>query len=623
MTTGKPSDEEVEYEADDRIIGKAFRWSVIVIGLIVVGAGTGFLLTNRQKKPEVRVAPPVAAQVREAPKVVIPESKFTDITTSSGITFIHEHGAAGEKLLPETMGGGCAFFDYDSDGDQDLLLVNSQRWPWDKRESAGPAQMVLYQNDGSGKFADVTAEAGLNVSLYGMGAAVGDYDNDGQVDLFISTVGPNKLFRNVGGKFEDVTEKSGLAEAPHRWSTSCGFFDADNDGDLDLFVCNYLQWSRETDISQDFQLVGGGRAYGRPQNFPGSYCQLYRNDGEGKFTDVSRQAGIEIKNPNTGVPMAKSLGVAFHDFDEDGWMDIVVANDTVQNFLFHNKKDGTFEEIATLSGIAYDLNGGARGAMGIDIARFRTDDSVGVAIGNFANEMAALYVTHGPTMQFNDEAVPSGFGPNTRLQLTFGVFFFDYDLDGRLDLLCANGHLEEDINKVQQSQHYEQAPLLFWNAGSQGMTEFERVPPELTGPDFAVPIVGRGAAFADIDQDGDLDVLLTATGRAARLLRNDLPTDRNSLRVKLIGTGGNRDAIGAEIEVQAGNETFLRPVMPTRSYLSQVELPVTIGLGARTGAATVRIKWPGGGVQEQSVTIVPGMNRLEIRQDSPQKTAAK
>jgi len=623
MNQQNPSDDEVDYDVDDKIIGRALRWSMLVFAIAAVAGGSALFLITRPQKPEVRIAPPVAAQIRERPKVEIPESKFTDITASSGIKFVHENGAAGEKLLPETMGGGCAFLDFDSDGDQDLLLVNSQRWPWDKRESSGSAKMALYQNDGTGKFTDATAGSGLDVSMYGMGVAVGDYDNDGDEDVFLSALGPNKLFRNTGGKFEDVTADAGVGSAPHAWSTSCGFFDADNDGDLDLFVCNYLQWTRETDISQDFQLIGGGRAYGRPQNFPGSHCQFFLNEGDGKFTDRSEAAGIQIKNPYTGVPMAKSLGLAFHDFDEDGWMDIVVANDTVQNFLFHNLKNGTFEEIATLSGIAYDMNGAARGAMGIDIAHFRTDDSIGVSIGNFANEMAALYVSHGNALQFNDEAVPSGFGPSTRLALTFGVFFFDYDLDGRLDLLCANGHLEEDINKVQQSQHYEQAPQLFWNAGSQGLTEFEMVPTDLTGPDFAVPIVGRGAAYADIDNDGDLDILLTTTGKAARLLRNDLTGDRNSLRLKLTGTSCNRDAIGAEVELKLGSEKFIRPVMPTRSYVSQVELPVTIGLGSRTGPATLRIKWPGGEVQELPVDIAAGLNRLELTQTSKDATASK
>ncbi|MCA9092150.1 MAG: CRTAC1 family protein [Planctomycetaceae bacterium] len=623
MNQQNPSDDEVDYDVDDKIIGRALRWSMLVFAIAAAVGGSALFLITRPQKPEVRIAPSVAAQIRERPKVEIPESKFTDITASSGIKFVHENGAAGEKLLPETMGGGCAFLDFDSDGDQDLLLVNSQRWPWDKRESSGSAKMALYQNDGTGKFTDATTGSGLDVSMYGMGVAVGDFDNDGDEDVFLSALGPNKLFRNTGGKFEDVTADAGVGSAPHAWSTSCGFFDADNDGDLDLFVCNYLQWTRETDISQDFQLIGGGRAYGRPQNFPGSHCQFFLNEGDGKFTDRSEAAGIQIKNPYTGVPMAKSLGLAFHDFDEDGWMDVVVANDTVQNFLFHNLKNGTFEEVATLSGIAYDMNGAARGAMGIDIAHFRTDDSVGVSIGNFSNEMAALYVSHGSTLQFNDEAVPSGFGPSTRLALTFGVFFFDYDLDGRLDLLCANGHLEEDINKVQQSQHYEQSPQLFWNAGSKGLTEFEMVPTDLTGPDFAVPIVGRGAAYADIDNDGDLDILLTTTGKEARLFRNDLTGNRNSLRLKLTGTTCNRDAIGAEVELKLGSEKFIRPVMPTRSYISQVELPVTIGLGSRTGPAALRINWPGGEVQELPVDIVAGVNRLELTQTSKDATASK
>jgi len=295
MTTQKQTDDEVEYDVDDRVIGRALRRSLLVFLIVAAIGGSGLFLMTRPQKQEVRIAPPVAAQARERPQVEIPLSKFTDITSAAGIKFVHEHGAAGEKLLPETMGGGCAFLDYDADGDQDLLFVNSQRWPWDKRESSGPAKMVLYQNDGTGKFSDSTAGSGLDVSMYGMGVAVGDYDNDGDEDVFLSALGPNGLFRNIGGKFEDVSVSSGVSMAPHAWSTSCGFFDADNDGDLDLFVCNYLQWTRETDISQDFQLIGGGRAYGRPQNFPvlseRGGRNLYGSLGSGRDPDQESQYG--------------------------------------------------------------------------------------------------------------------------------------------------------------------------------------------------------------------------------------------------------------------------------------------------------------------------------------------
>lgn len=590
-------------ERDDAIIGIALRWSLVVgVGLIVV-AGAGWYFMSRPEPPapsvETKLAP---VATREASPIEVPEIPFADITEEAGITFVHENGAYGQKLLPETMGGGCAFFDFDADGDQDLLLVNSRRWPWDPRGPAdAPATMALYRNrgDGSGEFEEITAGSGLDVSMYGMGVAVGDYDNDGRVDVFLSAVGENRLFHNEGnGKFQDVTASAGVAGDPQEWGTSCGWFDFDNDGDLDLFVSNYVKWSREFDESQNFQLTGGGRAYGRPQNFEGTFPYLYRNDGDGKFTDVSEQAGLQIRNPATGVPLAKSLGVTFTDFDKDGWQDIVVANDTVQNLLFRNTGQGTFEEIGALSGVAFDMNGAARGAMGIDTAHFRNNDSIGIAIGNFSNEMTALYVSASNQMQFVDEAVSTGLGPNSRLALTFGVVYFDSDLDGRLDLFCSNGHLEEDINRVQSSQHYEQPQQLFWNCGSDQFTEFLPMGIEKCGEDLVRPMVGRGAASADIDNDGDLDLLVTSIGRRPRLLRNDQQTGHHWLRLKLTGTADNRDAIGARVEITADGQKYLRQVMPTHSYLSQSELPLTFGLGNTTEVISVVVHWPDGSRQE-------------------------
>jgi hypothetical protein len=421
-----------------------------------------------------------------------------------------------------------------------------------------------------------------------MGAAVGDYDNDGKVDVFLSALGKNQLFHNEGaGKFRDVTDEAAVGGADDQWSTCCGWFDYDNDGDLDLFVGNYVKWSREYDEGQNFQLTGGGRAYGRPQNFEGSLPYLYRNEGGGHFREVAKEAGLHIRNPHTGVPLAKSLGVVFADLDVDGWLDILVANDTVQNFLLHNQGDGTFREIAATSGI--------------DVARFRAGDVLGVAIGNFANEMTALYVAYGDEMQFMDEAIPTGLGPVTRTSLTFGLFYFDYDLDGRLDLLTANGHLEEDINRVQPSQHYEQPPHLFWNCGPQADTEFVPVRESQSGPDLFKPLVGRGAAYADIDGDGDLDVLVTAAGQPSRLLRNDQKLGHHWLRCKLIGTNSNRDAIGARIELELEDGVICRQVMPSRSYLSQVELPVTVGLGGNTTVRRLTVYWPRGAKQEVDV----------------------
>jgi hypothetical protein len=586
-------------ERDDAVIGAAFRWSAT--GLVVIALTAAVVVWwargNAPLAPATNRALTLPTQ-REVPAVEPPRIPFTDITREAGIDFVHENGAYGDKLLPETMGGGFAFLDYDNDGDQDILLVNSKRWPWDPRTSAPPTTLALYRNDGTGRFDNITVAVGLDVSLYGMGVAIGDYDGDGFVDLFISNLGPNRLFRNRDGEsFQDVTSAAGVAGADDAWSTSCGWFDYDNDGDLDLFVCNYVVWTKEYDLAQKFQLTGGGRAYGQPQRFAGTFPYLYHNNDDGKFTDLSREAGIQVANPDTGVPVAKSLGVAFADFDRDGWLDIVVANDTVQNFLFHNQRNGTFREIAQLAGVAYDVNGLARGAMGIDIANFRNDGDVGIAIGNFANEMSALYVSRAGRLKFRDDAVTNGLGPATRLQLKFGVFFFDADLDGRLDYLQANGHLEEDIQKVQQTQRYKQAPQLFWNCGLRA-TEFLPLSEDDCGADFVRPMVGRGAAYADIDGDGDLDVLLTAVGSPPRLLRNDQKLGHHWLRVKLIGSGKNREAIGAALELVQDNAVHRRFISPTRSYLSQCEMPATFGLGASTNVRRLVVRWPSGKTSE-------------------------
>ncbi len=594
-------DDEVIEERDDAIIGKAFRWSLGVIGLLALaGGGVAWWMNRPAPQAAVQKTELSSARVRDLPVAEVPSVVFRDVTREAGIVFEHHNGATGQKLLPETMGGGGGFLDYDNDGDQDILLVDSTCWPADRQSGTAAAGLPrLYQNDGQGHYQDVTAGSGLDVELYGMGAAFGDYDNDGLVDVFLSAVGPNRLFRNLGqGKFQEVTDSAGVAGDPQAWSSSAGFVDYDNDGDLDLMVCNYVKWSPEFDMSQNFQLTGGGRAYGRPQAFEGSFPFLYRNDGNGAFTDVSADAGVQVKNRDTGVPTGKSLGLACADVDADGLLDMVVANDTVQNFLLHNRGGGKFEEVGAMAGVAFDTAGNARGAMGIDVARFRNNDAMGIAIGNFANEMTALYVSRGGQLQFVDEAVATGLGPNSRLELTFGLFFFDYDLDGRLDLFAANGHLEEEINRVQPSQHYEQPPHLFWNSGPGQKTEFVPIASDKCGEDLMKPTVGRGAAYADIDADGDLDVLIIACGQAARLLRNDQQLSHHWLRFRLEGTTSNRDAIGAWVEVKTSASTQARQVMPTRSYLSQVELPVTFGLGPQDQVSSVEVVWPGGRRQE-------------------------
>jgi hypothetical protein len=597
---------QYEEERDDSAIGKAFVWSASLI-LLVLGVGGGFAYWRMNQKPPVVIVKTEFEPPKPRREIEIPEMPFTDITESAGIRFIHNAGATGEKLLPETMGGGCAFLDYDNDGDQDILFVNSCRWPWDNTSDEKTPTQTLYRNDGECRFTDVTVEVGLNVTFYGQGIAVGDYDSDGDVDLFFSAVGPNKLFRNDGGKFVDATTETGVAGESDEWSTSCGFFDYDNDGDLDLFVANYVKWTRDFDKAQPFTLTGRERAYGRPQNFPGTFPYLYRNDG-GKFTEVGEAAGVHVANPaRKDVAAGKSLGVTFVDADRDGFMDIVVANDTVQNFLFHNKQDGTFEEVAILHNVAFDQQGNARGAMGIDSARFRGGDHLAIVIGNFSNEMTALYVTRGNSMDFVDEANATGIGPQSRLELKFGTLFVDVDLDGRPDIVGANGHLENEINKVQLSQQYAQPPHFFWNCGPESPTEFALVPKGKCGTDFLKRMVGRGSAVADIDGDGDLDLLFAAVNSAPRLLRNDQKLGNHWLRVAVTGPTGNRSSIGALVSVETAAGQAVGQVMPTRSYLSQSELPVTFGLGQTDSIQRVTVSWPGG---HEKVVESPKIDQL-------------
>jgi len=595
-TSPPPGSEEESAHLDDAVIGRAFRWSLIALVLIVGTAGAAIWYANRKPPAKAtRITTMTAPVAPERAQAETPLAKFTDITAASGISFIHNNGAYGDKLLPETMGSGVAFFDFDDDGAQDLLFINATYWPEKIPAGKKPTTMCLYHNDGKGHFTDVTAGSGLDVSFYGMGVAIGDYDNDGKPDVFVSAVGGNHLFHNLGaGKFAEVTAEAGVAGAASDWSTACAWIDYDNDGQLDLFVCNYVRWSKEIDHEVGYKIDGVTRAYGPPMTFEGAFPRLYHNQGNGRFTEVTKQSGLQIKNPATGVPAAKSLGVAPIDLDGDGWMDLVVANDTVQNFVFRNQHDGTFKEIGALSGIAFDIYGNTRGAMGIDAGYYRNNDSLGITIGNFANEMSALYVSSPKDrLTFTDEAIPEGVGPPSRLLLKFGTFFFDYDLDGRLDLLSANGHLEEEISKIQQSQRYAQPAQLFWNCGAANGATFVTVPPEKAGGDLFKPMVGRGSAFADIDGDGDLDVIVTQVNGPPLLLRNDQQLKHHWLRLKLIGSKCNRSAIGALIKVRVGNQTLTRQVMPTRSYLSQSELPVTIGLGDTDRFDQLEVVWPG------------------------------
>lgn len=604
MSKSQPleKNEEELVPQDDAAIGRALKFSVVIILFAVaIACGVTFWMLRPPPEKGAVVTPMKDLNIRNTAQVELPKVKFTDITSAAGIKFKHVTGGYGEKLLPETMGSGAAFFDYDNDGDQDLLLVNSSYWAWkrpDGSEKDTPTS-ALYQNDGKGKFTDVTTAAGLDLTCYGMGVAIGDYNSDGWLDVFITSVGQNHLLKNDHGKFTDVSAAAGVAGMPEQWSTSCGFVDYDNDGLLDLFVCNYIKWSRKIDQSLGSTLDGENRAFAPPVPFEGAHCYLYHNEGDEKFKDVSAEMGIQVRNSATQVPVGKSLGVSFADLDRDGYTDIIVANDTVQNFLFHNLKGKKFEEVGQKSGIAYGPEGQARGAMGCDVAAFRPNGTYGILIGNFANEPTSLFATQDVRnpMQFTDEALSSGIGPQSRLELKFGVFFFDYDLDGRLDILTANGHLEEDIAKVQTSQRYKQPPQLFWNAG-EGDSEFVRIPGDSLSTDFTATMVGRGSAFADIDGDGDLDFVFTGSGSNPRLMRNDQELKHHWLRLQLKGKGKNPFAFGARVEVVIDGTVQERLVSPTRGYLSQSELPVTFGLGNHEKVEKITIYWHDGTKQD-------------------------
>ena len=537
------------------------------------------------------------------PAEAAPTIRFTDATEPSGVAFVHENGAAGHKLLPETMGAGVAVFDFDRDGDQDLLFVNSSRWPDAPSDGAPPSTLALYANDGAGRFRDVTAAVGLDLTFYGQGIAIGEADGDGWPDVYVTAVGPNRLLLNREGRFEDATARAGVAGGEDEWGTGATFFDADGDGDLDLFVCNYLEWSPGIDAAIERERDGVGLTYGLPQQYRGVHPRLFRNDGAGRFTDVSEASGVRVEEAAPGgvtQPVAKALAVAPIDVDRDGRVDLFVANDTSRNFFFHNRGPVEavpfFEEAGEHFGLAFGPNGETTGAMGVDGGHLDESGDLALVVGNFALEASSAFVAQGDPTFFADEAMRLGLGTDTHGALTFGLLLFDADLDGRLDLLQVNGHVESDIERIDPRQSYRQPAQLFRNLGGTPRARFELVAAS-ADDGLARPLAGRGAATGDLDGDGDLDLVLTEVAGPARVLRNDVEAGRRWLRVRLEGPPANPDGIGARIELEVGGRTQVRWIQPTRSYLSQVETPATFGLGDGTPGKLV-VTWPDGAVHE-------------------------
>ena len=511
--------------------------------------------------------------------------------------------------MPETFGSGGGFVDFDGDGWLDVALVAGGVWP-----AQGPPipALRLFRNNGDRTFLEVTERAGLgSISGYGFGIAAADYDNDGDEDIFLTTLAENMLFRNDGGVFSEVGKAAGLAGEAN-WSTAALVFDADRDGWLDIYVGNYVPWTPETDkwCTSD----GETKDYCTPHQYEGEPGRFYRNNGDGTFSDRTHEAGL-------GESPGKTLGIAELDFNNDGWTDFVVANDTQRNLLYRNNRDGTFEEIGVESGVAFDNNGRARAGMGVDAAVLEGTGRSTIAIGNFSEEMVGLYTSIGNGL-FRDQAPASGVGAPSYLTLTFGLFFFDADLDTHLDLLLANGHIIEHVDRMQESIAYRQPAQLFLGKGDGTFV------PALVGEGvFAQELVARGAAYGDYDRDGDLDILVTENGGPAHLWRNERnPTVDGAvhfLRLHLVGSPRNPDALGARVVAISGNRRQERRVRTGSSYLSQLEKTITLGLGDATHVDTLHVYWPGGredvfeGVQaDQMLRLVEGQRKLEPYQNA-------
>jgi len=560
------------------------------------------------KKTWVAVIAPVLIVFSLNAQMQTPAAKgpaeFRDVTAAAGIKFVHNNGAYGKKYLPETLGPGVAFIDYDNDGWPDIFLVNGTDWPGHAGKRSTPK---LYHNNHDGTFTDVTHKAGLDVEMFGLGVTVGDYDNDGYDDLFVTAYGQSHLFHNNGnGTFTDVTQKAGFGGVKE-FSTSAAWVDYDKDGRLDLVVANYVTWSPEADLY--CTMDGKSKSYCTPESYKGASIRLWHNNGDGTFSDVTKPAGLY-------EPTSKTLGIAILDFDNDGWPDILISNDTQPNKLYRNNGNGTFTEKAVVAGVAFSEDGVARAGMGVDTADYDRSGNTSLMITNFSNQMISLYHNEGRGL-FVDEAPRSEVGRASLLTLGFGCFFFDYDLDGWPDILVVNGHIDPDIQKVQANVKYAEPPHLFRNLGKGKFAEVTKT----AGAAFATARVGRSVAYADVYDNGRLDILMSTNGGPVSLFKNEaVGTVNHSLRVQVIGTKSNRDGIGAVVRVTTAEGTQTQMLRSGSSYLSASELVLTFGVGQQCKVDSVEIRWPSGQIDRlanvnagQTVTVTEGKGQTTAR----------
>ena len=530
--------------------------------------------------------------------------EFVGVTKEAGIHFKHHDGRSGHRYFIEPLGAGAAFLDYNKDGFQDIYFVNGADLPG--MNSAKLPRNTLYRNDGDGSFTDVTETTETGDTSYGMGCTVGDYDNDGFPDLYVTNFGANALYHNNGdGTFTDVTAQTGTGDT--RWGTGCAFADYDNDGFLDLYVANYTKYTTESD---KVCMSKGVRVYCDPRRYEGESDILYHNNGDGTFTDVTGCTGF-------AEATGRGLGVAFADYDSDGDADLYITNDADQNFLYRNNGDGTFADVSLIAGVGFSAGGEAENSMGVDFGDYNNDGHPDVIVTNFQGQTNTLYHNEGNGL-FSDVSYASQIGLISLPYLAWGVNFLDYDNDGYQDLFIANGHLHDNVQAFDPLGFYEQPNLLFQNNRNSTFDEIGVSATEQNGSLPTQEKVSRGTAVADYDNDGDLDLLVTNLNAAPDLLRNDGETQGAWITLKLVGTYGNRNAIGARIKVTTEKVIQIREVRSSSSYLSQNDMRLHFGLGRHQQADLIEVRWPSGlhekleDVQpNQILTLIEGKSRPE------------